>query len=100
MDESELYAILRQVVDPEVGVDVVELGLVEAVRLRPDHIHVAMIMTTPACPQAGQIVDEARDLIVRAAGPGIEVEVELLDTPFWTPERMSDTARAALGWGG
>lgn len=83
--------ILRQIIDPDVGVNIVDLGLVERVVEQDGAVHVALLMTTPACPQAGFMKDEVRRLI-----PGASVEV--LDSPLWQPARMSAAAKAQLGW--
>lgn len=99
MTEEEVLDALRHVVDPEVGVNIVDLGLVEMMDARADRIYVGLIMTTPACPQSGAICQEAMDAIRRKGGD-IVVDVELLNDPFWTPDRMSVAAKQQLGWPG
>jgi metal-sulfur cluster biosynthetic enzyme len=89
---------LRGVIDPELGLDVVELGLVYGVTALDAKVLVELTMTTPACPLGEYLVDEARSRI--RALPGIdEVSVQLVWDPPWTPERMTESARATLGWG-
>lgn len=88
---------LREVIDPEIGLDVVELGLVYGVDVDAGRVHVRMTMTTPACPLGEQIVGDAEEVIQRLAGAR-SVEVELVWDPPWTPQRMSANAREALGW--
>lgn len=99
MIESEVLEALRQVVDPEVGVNIVDLGLVQLMDARPDRVYVGLIMTTPACPQGGAICEDAMDAIRRAGGD-VVVDVELLTSPFWTPDRMTEAAKQQLGWPG
>lgn len=99
MTEDEVTEALRTVLDPEVGVNIVDLGLVQMMDARPDRIYVGLIMTTPACPQAGSICQEAMDA-VRRHGGDVAVDVELLQSPFWTPDRMSAAAKQQLGWPG
>ncbi|MBI2240514.1 MAG: metal-sulfur cluster assembly factor [Magnetospirillum gryphiswaldense] len=82
---------LKQIIDPDVGVNIVDLGLVESITEQDGRVHVALLMTTPACPQSGFMKDEVRRLI-----PGASVEV--LDHPLWHPTRMSADAKAQLGW--
>lgn len=97
--EIVLHAI-SQVIDPEIGLDIVSIGLVEKLEVGPGAIEVGLIMTTPACPQGAFLCGQAEDSI-KAAFPGVKrLEVTLLDSPFWTPARMSDAARAKLGWPG
>ncbi len=98
--ESEIQDALRQVIDPDVGVNIVDLGLVERIRVAPEGVYVDLIMTTPACPQSAYISDESERMI-RAAGKGeVEVSVAVLDSPFWEPSRMSDSAKKIMGWPG
>jgi metal-sulfur cluster biosynthetic enzyme len=99
MTEDDVTEALRQVVDPEVGVNIVDLGLVQMMDARPDRVYVGLIMTTPACPQSGSICQEATDAI-RSKGGDVMVDVELLTSPFWTPDRMSADAKKQLGWPG
>jgi len=89
---------LREVVDPEVGVNVVDLGLVYEVTVEGDAISVDLAMTSAACPLGQQLVAEAEAAIARHLPEAEPVEVRLVHDPPWTPERMSEAARAALGW--
>ncbi|WP_142846794.1 metal-sulfur cluster assembly factor [Telmatospirillum sp. J64-1] len=88
--------VLRRVDDPDVGVNIVDLGLVASVEAAEGSLHVGLVMTTPACPQSGYIADEAAQLLRDEFKA--EVAVEVLDEPLWMPERMSDAARRTLGW--
>lgn len=88
---------LREVVDPEIGLNVVDLGLVYAVDIDGGRVCVDLTMTTPACPLSEQIVRDAEERI--RGVDGVEaVEVRLVWEPAWGPERMSASARATLGW--
>jgi metal-sulfur cluster biosynthetic enzyme len=96
---ERVRAVLRDVVDPEVGLDVVALGLVYGIEAREGDVRVELTLTTPACPLGEQIAADAERRIT--ALPGVaRAQVELVWDPPWTPERMSDAARRALGWGG
>lgn len=91
---------LRQVDDPEVGMNIVELGLVYGVDAGPARISVQMTMTSAACPMGEDIVEDALHAI-RRAFPGVDdVDVELVWDPPWTPARMSAQARDFFGWTG
>lgn len=91
---------LRAVNDPEIGMNIVELGLVYRIDVAPQKVHVTLTMTTPACPMGGVIVDEAREAVGPLVPHGGNVEVELVWEPPWSPEMMSANAKQALGWDG
>jgi len=88
---------LEGVIDPEVGLDVVALGLVYALEIAEDGMRVDLTMTTAACPLGEQIVAEA-ERAIRGLLPERPVEVRLVWEPPWTPERISERARTVLGW--
>lgn len=98
--EDEIREALRQVIDPDVGVNIVDLGLVESVRVAPEGIYVDLIMTTPACPQSAYLADQSERVAREAAKDQLPVSVEVLDSPFWEPSRMSASAKAIMGWPG
>ncbi len=98
MDER-IREALRTVIDPELGIDVVSLGLVRSVEVAEDEVRVRMTMTTPACPLGPQIRDEAVDAVREAVPEASRVDVELVWDPPWTPDEMSEEARRRLGWG-
>jgi metal-sulfur cluster biosynthetic enzyme len=93
----DVVRALRTVVDPELGINLVDLGLVYHVDVSDDVATVELTMTSPACPLSEyirQLVDEA----VRAALPDINaVEISFALDPSWSPEMMSDSARRELG---
>lgn len=89
---------LRDVIDPELGIDIVSLGLVREVTLTGGDFVVEYTVTTPACPLSEVIEEEMRARLSRL--PGVTgVEPRLVFDPPWEPEQMSEQARAALGWG-
>ncbi len=95
-EEKDIRKALRRVKDPELNLDVVVLGLVYDIAVEGTHAHVVMSLTTPFCPAAPQIVDEAKAAI--EAVPGIEsAEVEITFDPPWSPERIDPIVRSALG---
>ncbi len=95
-EEKDIRRALRRVKDPELNLDVVVLGLVYDIAVEESHAHVVMSLTTPFCPAAPQIVDEAK-LAVESV-PGIETaEIELTFDPPWTPDRIDPIIRSALG---
>jgi len=99
--EESVYAALRQVQDPELMVNIVDLGLVYEVRVSElgggrAKVAVKMTMTSPACPAGPQLIHEARDAILDLAGVD-DAEVEMVMSPPWTPDRMTEEARDELG---
>jgi metal-sulfur cluster biosynthetic enzyme len=95
---EEVVDALRQVEDPELGMDIVELGLMYDVEVEGPKAKVIYSLTSMGCPVGPFIQEE----IERVAGevPGIEeVEAELVWEPSWSPERMSDDAKFILGFG-
>ncbi len=100
MDEKEVMQALKGVEDPEAGMSIVDLGLVYGVQAAPGRVRVQMTMTSPACPAAPFLVDEATASIRALAPAAIDVQVELVWDPPWTPERMSVEAQQRFGWMG
>jgi len=98
MDEDEVTQALRSVEDPEAGMNIVDLGLVYCIDAAPGRVRVEMTMTSPACPAAPYLVDEASAAVRALAPAGTDVRVELVWEPPWTPERMSAEARSRFGW--
>jgi metal-sulfur cluster biosynthetic enzyme len=98
MDEQEVRQALQAVEDPEAGMSIVDLGLVYAIALEPGRVRIEMTMTSPACPVAPYLVDEAKAAVEAAAPAGTEVQVNLVWDPPWTPERMSAEAQGRFGW--
>ena len=99
--EESIYAALRQVQDPELLVNIVDLGLIYDVAATEAAggglaIHVKMTMTSPACPAGPQLIQEAKDALLDLAGVE-DVEVEMVMSPPWTPDLMTEEARDELG---
>jgi metal-sulfur cluster biosynthetic enzyme len=89
--------LLHEVIDPELGVDIVELGLLREVKVRAGVARIRFTVTTPACPLTGYIEDEIHACLQQVpALRQVLVESEL--EPPWKPDDMSETARVALGW--
>jgi metal-sulfur cluster biosynthetic enzyme len=95
---APLEAALRRVVDPEMVVNIVDLGLVYGIEARPGHGRVRLTMTSAACPVAEVIVDDVGHAMQRVLGDDADVAVDLVWDPPWGPGKMSDKARHALGW--
>jgi len=98
-DDDAVREALRSVEDAEAGMNIVDLGLVYGVEVAAAAVHVAMTMTTAACPIAETIVDQARSAIAGIVPPGTDVDVRLVWDPPWTPDRMTGVAKEHFGWG-
>ena len=96
IDADAVRKALRQVKDPEIGLNIIDLGLVYDVEVDEGEVHVKMTLTSPGCPVGGQIMSEA-DGVVRMLDGVTGVEVELVWEPFWTPERIDPKVRSFLG---
>ena len=96
--EAPVRAALEKVADPEMAVGIVGLGLLYDVDARDGQVAIRMTMTSAACPVAEIIVDDIRRSLKRALGERTNVDVEVVWEPPWTPERMSDRVRDALGY--
>lgn len=95
--EEQVYDALREVIDPEVGIDIVNLGLVYGVEIDGSDIGVTMTMTTSACPLHGYITDQAKEAIASNISDAGTVTVDMVWEPAWSPEMMSEEARRTLG---
>jgi metal-sulfur cluster biosynthetic enzyme len=97
LTEEAVRKALRQVKDPEINLNIVDLGLVYDVEVRPqDGVTVRMTLTSPGCPSGPEIISDA-ERAVRAIPDIGNVNVELVWEPFWTPERIEPKVRAFLG---
>lgn len=96
MLQEQVLEALREVVDPEIGVNVVDLGLVYRADVVNGEARVAMTMTSPACPLHEYLTGAAQSAIVERV-PGVEsVRVEIVWDPPWHPDMMSEAARRQL----
>lgn len=88
---------LKEVVDPEIGIDVVNLGLIYELDIRPDNtVYVKMTMTTPGCPLTMWLLKAVEEKVLEI--PGVkDAEIELTFDPPWTPERISEEYKKKLG---
>ncbi|MFO1379621.1 MAG: metal-sulfur cluster assembly factor [Chitinivorax sp.] len=96
-EPDAIRTILRQVIDPEVGINIVDMGLIYRIESSPQQLLIEMTMTSPACPMGELIEDEARAALA-AALPQHTVELRLVWEPPWEPSMMSESAREHFGW--
>ncbi|NPV68528.1 MAG: metal-sulfur cluster assembly factor [Anaerolineae bacterium] len=92
--EEQVREALRAVVDPEIGMNVIELGLIRRLDIQPDSAHVVMILTTPFCPYAPQLLEQVRYTVQKVLGVRTTIE---MGREMWDPSFMEDGAIA--NWG-
>jgi metal-sulfur cluster biosynthetic enzyme len=94
---DEVTDALREVIDPELGLDFVELGLIYGVEVDEGAVHVTYTLTSPGCPIGPQVAEQIEEFVSEIEGV-TNVQSEMTFTPPWTPERMSEDAKFALGF--
>jgi len=99
-DESAIRDILRGVNDPEVGMNIVDLGLVYRVDVAAGRVRIEMTMTSPACPMGEMILDDVHAALAKALPDAPRPEVTLVWEPPWSPAMMDEAAKRHFGWEG
>lgn len=97
IDQDTLLGTLRTVKDPELNVNVVDLGLVYTIQTHEDQVDVEMTLTSPACPVGPEILRNAVTALEKVEGIS-KANVKLVMSPPWSPDKMSDAARDELGF--
>lgn len=95
--EEEIRTALRGVTDPELGINIVDLGLVYDIAVDGSAAQVTMTLTSPGCPAGGQILGGAKEAAESVEGID-EAVVSLVWKPFWTPDRIDPKVRAMMGF--
>jgi metal-sulfur cluster biosynthetic enzyme len=94
---DDVEAALANVIDPELGLDFVELGLIYGVEITGGDVHVTFTLTTPACPIGPQVTEQIEEFVGELDGVE-EVTTSMVFSPPWTPDKMSEDAKFALGY--
>ena len=94
---EDVEAALTNVIDPELGLDFVELGLIYGIEVDAGNVHVTFTLTSPGCPIGPQVSEQIEEFVGELEGVE-SVESSMVFTPPWTPERMSEDAKFALGF--
>jgi metal-sulfur cluster biosynthetic enzyme len=94
---DEVTDALREVIDPELGLDFVELGLIYEVTVDGGTVHVTYTLTSPGCPIGPQVSEQIEEFVMELDGVQ-DVQSTMTFTPPWTPELMSEDAKFALGF--
>ena len=96
LTEDHVRLALRKVKDPELNLNIIDLGLVYGIRVDGNQVAIDMTLTSPACPAGPQIMTDAERVVKALPGVG-EVTVNLVWTPFWSPELIEPKVRAYMG---
>ena len=94
--EEMVLEVMHDVYDPEIPVNVVDLGLIYDLKIEDDVVYLTMTMTAPGCPFGDQLKNDARNQIISGTG-AVDAEVTMVIDPPWTPALMTEDARKALG---
>src|ERR1700694_1430165 len=95
--QEDVMDALANVIDPELGLDFVELGLIYGVEIGDGAVRVTFTLTTPGCPIGPQVTEQIDEFVGELEGVKT-VESEMVFTPPWSPEKMSEDAKFALGY--
>ena len=96
VSEKSVLESIKQIIDPEIGINIVDMGLIYGVDINDTTVDITMTLTSPACPAGGQIVNGAQHVTQQMAGVD-EVNVSVVWTPRWSMEMMSEDAKDELG---
>jgi len=97
VSEEDVYEALEEVIDPELGLDFVSLGLVYGVEIEKEDVYVTFTLTTPACPIGPQVSEQMKEFVGDL--PGVSaVHPKMVFDPAWSPEMMTEDAKFALGF--
>jgi metal-sulfur cluster biosynthetic enzyme len=94
--EEGVRTALRKVKDPELNLSIIDLGLVYEIAVDGGDVHVQMTLTSPGCPSGAEIISDAQKALEAMEGV-TAADVELVWSPYWTPERIDPKVRAYLG---
>ncbi len=99
-DLDQLYHELRAVIDPEIGINIVDLGLIYGLEYDDKGLRMRLTMTSAACPMSDLIIANCRMVLDEVLPPNTPVDIELVWEPPWTPEMMTGEVRNHFGWSG
>jgi len=97
IEKQEVLNALRGVIDPEMGINIVDLGLIYRIEVGEQRIDVEFTLTYPGCPIGPELQQEIVQILCEAAGTE-QVSARIVWEPLWGPERMSEEARLTLGY--
>ncbi len=97
-DEAQIREALRNVIDPELGMNIVALGLIYRIDVTADKVLIDLTMTSPACPMGDMIMEDVERTLSEMLPSGVSFEAQLVWEPPWNPSMMDASAKAHFGW--
>ena len=94
--EAVVFEAVKEIIDPEVGINIVDMGLIYGVDIETDTVNITMTLTSPGCPAGGQLINGTQHVTQQLEGVD-EVNINVVWTPRWTPEMMTEEAKDELG---
>ena len=96
--EQEIMDVLKKCYDPEIPINIVDLGLVYSINIKGSKVRIEMTLTSPGCPASSMISEDVEKSLLKLDDIN-EAKVDVIWDPPWSPEKMSETAKKMLGWG-
>ena len=96
--EQLVYRLLGNIIDPEVGENIVDLGLVYRVQVEERNVTISLTMTSTACPMGDMLLDDIHEKLTKQLPSDVNFNVQLVWEPPWDPDMMSPEAKQRLGW--
>ncbi|WP_047552200.1 metal-sulfur cluster assembly factor [Methylotenera sp. G11] len=97
-DEQRIYKALQTVIDPEIGENLIDLGLVYGIQIHGHTATVTFTMTSYACPMSEMVIENIEDAVSKALSEGMALDLHLVWDPAWEPAMMCEQAKQRLGW--
>jgi len=97
VDKEDVMKVLKECYDPEIPVNVVDMGLIYDVKVKGSNVGIKMTLSSPGCPMSSMITEDIKQKVKKIKGVK-EVDIKLVWDPPWTPKRMSASAKAQLGF--
>lgn len=97
-ETAPIWDCLVNVIDPEAGINVIELGLIYKITSKEDSVCILMTMTSPACPMGDLLLSDIETAVKNVVSEATKINVKLTFTPLWSPSMMTDAARTHFGW--
>lgn len=94
--EDSVFDAVKEIIDPEVGINIVDMGLIYGVDIEDETVNITMTLTSPGCPAGGQLINGTQHVTQQLEGVE-EVNINVVWTPRWTPEMMTEEAKDELG---
>ncbi len=94
--EDAVFNAVKEIIDPEVGINIVDMGLIYGVDIEAETVNITMTLTSPGCPAGGQLINGTQHVTQQLDGVD-EVNINVVWTPRWTPEMMTEEAKDELG---